>query len=377
MRKLAILFGLVFCVVPLVTACETEKDRAAQTALAFKRAKVDGDKKEAWEMVSQNDRDAKNKEEFTSNSALAEAFREGLSDKVSFERKSVEIDDDRATVTLKATIPDLTEMTGDGEGDPDDVPMTTEEQVVELIREEANGASEESSAQTVWRVDTMWAEEARRDRLEREAESLVSKARRAYWNDELKSAKQQLNDAFDKMPDSRSFPSGVNRASAQELKNQVESELESLTKGHWRLDRSKSKMTDEPTVIIWTPSTNAKAEYGDPERAKFLVRCKERNLNAFLAVPEIVDSTAGNWRTDSIPMRVRLDDTDPETIRVFPGEGSKSVFFDDPRAFLDGLDDADRFRAEVPTHGEAGNVWSFRVEGISEAKQPVLKACGD
>lgn len=154
MKKTAIAIGLLLFAAPLFTACETKEDRAAQTALDYVQARMEGDTEKAWKLISKEDRETKNKKMFMAAGKMMQGFLKKIRDKTTFRVESTAIDGDTATVKIVSEGPNAKKAMQQKAESLDDVPYVTEERTVSLVREPADSDSNGASGKKVWRVDT-------------------------------------------------------------------------------------------------------------------------------------------------------------------------------------------------------------------------------
>jgi TonB family protein len=146
----------------------------------------------------------------------------------------------------------------------------------------------------------------------------------------------------------------------------------SVNRSAWRMDETKSEMTDEPSVLLLLDATGSiPGQVTGTVTPTITLRCRERKLDAYVAFYMVLDGGV----FDASPVRLRWNEDPPEKATWIRSTDYQSVFAPNAAAFIARLAHASRLRVEVRPFGKNAAVASFDVRGLDSLAPRLSKAC--
>ena len=146
----------------------------------------------------------------------------------------------------------------------------------------------------------------------------------------------------------------------------------SRNRGAWKIQVSRSEMTDVKNVMLYLEATKSiQSDFG-PQRPDLILCCEEGELEAYINTGFILES--GDYGTS--PVRIRWDDSEPVSDNWTISTDHDAVFSRDPLDFIfKELVSAKRLRFQFQPFNSGPKVADFNVIGLSEHLSKLDNAC--
>lgn len=151
---------------------------------------------------------------------------------------------------------------------------------------------------------------------------------------------------------------------------------EKLAKGLWSVEISKSKLTDEETVVLSLPSINfVSCKWKEDAPVALVLRCQENTTVAYfstqchMASGEYSTWGRVEWRVDDQkPIKSNMDQsTDNSALGLW--SGGRSI------PFIKRLLNGKHLVARMTPYGDNAITPEFNISGLENAINPLRKAC--
>ncbi len=111
--------------------------------------------------------------------------------------------------------------------------------------------------------------------------------------------------------------------------------------------------------------------YGQEGRMTLVLRCKANTFEAYVVTPGQLQS---DYSTHAVAVRVRFDDTPPESADWSEGTGGQAIFAPHPKTLVKRLLTTRRFLLEYPPFQQSPKTVEFAPSGL-EGELPKLSGC--
>ena len=149
--------------------------------------------------------------------------------------------------------------------------------------------------------------------------------------------------------------------------------------GHWTISHSVAALTDLPTVSARLESTEILSNMiGAPERASLILRCKDRELAAYVSWPEFLprDTESAFLNVPQKLVLQRIDDgTITRTLWDISSDGTAVGGFDSRNALKVLVPFEHAKKLVVRLTGRTTQDATFDLEGIAEVAAQIRSAC--
>jgi len=143
---------------------------------------------------------------------------------------------------------------------------------------------------------------------------------------------------------------------------------------NWVIQRSKSEMTDTPTVMAIVQSSNEYSYWlGGPKKAEFVARCSENKTEALLSTNSRFNVEYGEYNKARI--RLRIDDKKPVTQYWSESTDGEAAFATGAIKLLKDLRDAKTLTVEFIPFNSSPAILKFDVSGFAPHLDEIAKTC--
>jgi TonB family protein len=133
----------------------------------------------------------------------------------------------------------------------------------------------------------------------------------------------------------------------------------------WRVDTSRSEMTDELSVLLSLDAVN-------PASGRLIIRCRERDLNVYVSTQSILEAYG---RYGTTPVRLRWGTARVETDYWDRGTDFTAAFAPTPWYVVFHLLDQPDFRIEVQPVNGLPTVITFNARGLDRHMSQLQAGC--
>jgi hypothetical protein len=125
------------------------------------------------------------------------------------------------------------------------------------------------------------------------------------------------------------------------------------------------------TVLSLESAKPVIGSYGQEGKVTFILRCQANRLEAYVVTPGQLES---DYSTHTVAVRVRFDDTPPESADWHEGTGGESILVPQPKTLLKRLLTTQKFLLEYSPFQQSPKTIEFDPAGL-EGQLPKLSGC--
>lgn len=143
--------------------------------------------------------------------------------------------------------------------------------------------------------------------------------------------------------------------------------------GKWDVTNDSSSFDGSATVILSLKADRDVEGQFERYRPALVLRCQEKQVEAYVDVGLIPDVEAGNL--DGATVRIRIDDGEAQTLNTGRSTDDKALFFEDAGALIDQLAAGERLLFGFTPFRSSPVETTFDLRGLGDVLPQLQEAC--
>lgn len=144
----------------------------------------------------------------------------------------------------------------------------------------------------------------------------------------------------------------------------------------WSVHAGKSAFDDSPRVVLALPAEKAVEGQNRKALPELVLRCEEGSLDAYVRLGlEPASALMTRGAAYSTEGRIRLDESDAESVLFTRSTDGESIFFPHPNVLLARLEKTKELLLEFVPSGERPQTTTFDLSGLKKVAPPLYEAC--